>query len=248
MRDDLLDAQAAVDWAISDLPILEAKIKAWVDDRPYTIFQDVETQPGKKLYRLRDVKLIPRVISAEAGAIIHSIRSSLDILAVTLAERNGHTAPKDTYFPICENLDAFMDKRRGMEKIKRLSKADTCIIENLKPYKGGNDTLHALHNLDSTRKHRRLLAAFAVPRRSVVMTFVESTEGVATAPDFISPWPGFKDEAIIASADADAPDYSIGYSLQVRLAEPGFASTEPVVATLRDFASAAYAIISLFDT
>jgi hypothetical protein len=35
-------------------------------------------------------------INAEAGAIINMIRSSLDILAVTLAERNGHVGPKDS--------------------------------------------------------------------------------------------------------------------------------------------------------
>lgn len=235
---------------MSDLSVLEAKIKAWIDDTPYTIFQDVDSEPGRKLYRLRDVKFMPRIINAEVGAIIHSIRSSLDILTVVLAERNGHKDPKDTYFPICKSLAHFIDRKPGggMKKIRRLSSADILVIGNLKPYKGGNDTLYAIHNLDSTRKHRRLLAAFAVPRRSISTTWTDGPGPPREALSWVSPWPGFKDDAIIASTDADTPDYSINYSLQIGLAEPDLVSTESAIATLRDFANAACAIIKLFDT
>ena len=77
MRPDLLPAQAAIDWAVSDLPNLRSRLNTWGNDSPYTLFGDVDTQPGKKIIRLRNVKPIPLIATAEAGIIIHSIRSSL---------------------------------------------------------------------------------------------------------------------------------------------------------------------------
>ena len=58
MRDDLLDALAAIDWAISDLPILEERLFAWWNNNPYRLFGDLNSQPGKKVIRLCDVKPI----------------------------------------------------------------------------------------------------------------------------------------------------------------------------------------------
>ena len=76
MRDDLLDAQAAIDWAMSDLPILQRKIDRWIEDKPYQLVGDLDPRSDKRLIRFRDVKLPPDIISAEAGVILHSIRSS----------------------------------------------------------------------------------------------------------------------------------------------------------------------------
>ncbi|MFZ0694949.1 MAG: hypothetical protein WAN51_12530, partial [Alphaproteobacteria bacterium] len=189
MRGDLLDAYAAIDWAVSDLPILESKINGWLNDSPYTLFGDLESQPGKKILRLRNVKAIPAIINAEAGVIIHSIRSSLDILAVALAERNGATDPKDVYFPVSASHAAFLDTGRGggMKKIKRLSVADCAVIENLKPYKGGNNYLFALHDVDVTRKHRRLVSVFRAPS-AILVSYEAGRQGVK----FVPVWNGFK--------------------------------------------------------
>src|SRR5262245_54788154 len=122
MRDDLLDAQAAVDWAIAQLDILSERIARWIDGRPYTVTGDKDPQSGEDVWDIREADPIPRLINAEAGAIINSIRSSLDLLANKLAERNGHIGKKDVYFPICLVPAEFQS--RGRKKIKRLSATD----------------------------------------------------------------------------------------------------------------------------
>ena len=92
------------------------------------------------------------------------IRSSLDILAVTLAERNGHIAPKDVYFPIANCVLDFIDPVHGaIKKIARLSDIDRRAIEKLKPYQGGDDMLFSLHQLDLIRKHRKLIGTAMTP-------------------------------------------------------------------------------------
>lgn len=243
MRDDLLDAQAVIDWAVSDLPILQGKIDRWRRDAPYQLVGDVNTEPGKKLIRLTNVKLPSDIISAEAGIIVHAIRSSLDLLAVALAERNGAVDPTDVYFPIWKDAAAFNDpKDRTAQKIKRLSVADQAAIKNRKPYEGGNNYIAALHKLDLTRKHRRLIGAFVAP--SAILISGEATrQGVTFEPR----WQGFQDDAVVAVGPAHASESHITLDPGVRFAQPGIVSRKPLVEVLDDFVSLARSIITMFD-
>jgi hypothetical protein len=141
MKDDLLDAKAAIDWAVAQIPVLVKRVGAWRQDRPYTVAIDTNSEPGKKLYRLANIKRLDPVINAEAGAIIHSLRSSLDLLACALATRNGHPNSTSTYFPIWKSNAAFLaapsrHTNPVLEKIKRLSQIDQVIVKDLKPYPG----------------------------------------------------------------------------------------------------------------
>jgi len=99
MRDDLLDARAVIDWAMSDLPILQKKIDGWRNDEPFTLVGDLNSQPGKKLIRLQNVKPIPAIISAEAGIIVHAIRSSLDFLVVAPGRAQWRSRSKRCLLP-----------------------------------------------------------------------------------------------------------------------------------------------------
>lgn len=243
MRDDLLDAEAAIDWAVSDLPIFQQRINAWLGDKPYTLFRDFDSDATKQIIRLRNVKPIPRPLNAEAGIIIHSIRSSLDILTVALAERNGVVAPKDVYFPVWNDVAAFNDPRNPtIKKIKRLSVADQLAIKNLKPYAGGDDLLFALHKLDLTRKHKRLLTAHPVPKMIAV-----SPSSLKQGLQFVPAWNGFKEDAILAITGRDATDSNIDMTFDVRIADSGPITNKGVVAALLDFANLAYKIIRVFD-
>lgn len=109
MCGDLSDAKAAVDWAVTQLPILVKRIGAWRQNKPYAVRIDTVSDPGRKLYRLTGIRALDPIINAEAGVIIHSIRSSLDLLACTLAARNGFSESKRTYFPIWKTEADFFD-------------------------------------------------------------------------------------------------------------------------------------------
>lgn len=247
MRDDLLDAKAAIDWAVAQLPVLEDRIESWRRNEPCTIRIDTDSEPGKKLYRFANIKPIDPMINAEAGAIIHSIRSSLDLLACTLAERNGHPDSTDTYFPIWKSKEAF-DAPAGREgnpvlrHIKRLSEVDQVAIKKLKPYPGENDLLVALHELDKTRKHRRLLNAFQFPR------------GIGVAPRdgrsvtwHVGQWCGFNEESVLIWTDATASDCDVRIGVFVAMDEAGPLHGENFTATIRKFAGLAEQIVCLFD-
>lgn len=242
MRDDLLDAEAAINWAIAQQAILAERVIKWKRDRPYTIRIDTDSEPGQKLYRLTEVKPLDPLINAEAGAIIHNLRSSLDLLACTLAARNGFRESKSTHFPIWKSEADFLSpKSRAIEKIKRLSQIDQDIIKDLRPYPGGNDLLCALHDLDLTRKHRRLLDLFVRPRG---MRFEPSIAGPLTIRDWQG---GLNEEAVLVTTSAIEPDGDITIGLYITVDETSAPYGKDFAGTIRDFARLAMEIIRLFD-
>jgi len=99
-----------------------------------------------------------------------------------------------------------------------------------------------LHELDLTRKHRRLVTVFGA---SEAMIFNNNTSGR----DFqISPARnGFQDNSIIATGAIHASERNLTLKLQICFAEPFIISTKPLTETIYDFASMARSIIELFD-
>lgn len=98
-----------------------------------------------------------------AGDIVHNLRSALDHLAQQLVAVGMACAPiipltpielRQIEFPIAETVEKYeADKAR---KIKGMLPEAIEVIDRLKPYKGGNDALWRIHELDNIDKHRAL--------------------------------------------------------------------------------------------
>jgi hypothetical protein len=239
MRDDLRDAQTAVDWAVEQMPKLQRRITDWADS--YATRMAVEN--GKKAYYVT-ANPVPAIINAETGSVINSIRSSLDLLASALATRSGHPGSRQVYFPICKSLADFQNtKSGGKAKIKHLSAADQAVIESLRPYKGGDDLLFALHELDIMRKHRRLVGVQHFPRGVGVYPM----DGTAAAVEFNRNWKDFGDAIPIAWTDIAAADCKVELGgVYVAINEPGAVEGQQVVVVLPKFVNLVTSIIARF--
>jgi hypothetical protein len=245
MRDDLLDSQACVDWAVAQLDILRKRVADWINSRPYIVIGKEKPQSVEKTWHVEEVEPIPRIINAEVGAIINSVRSGLDVLVNSLAVRHGYTGKKDAYFPICLTFDEFhVGKHSGRKKIKRLSPAHQAAIELLQPYHGGDiqTLLWALHNLDIERKHRSLLQTHSSPHGIGVYRYG------SLPPEFdkiVRKQP--LDHGYVLPRGPTDPDYRIQIRIEVSLSHISFLTTYSVDAALSQLAGAAEAVINLFD-
>jgi hypothetical protein len=239
--DDLLEPRASVDWAVAQLETLAGRIKAWEEKRPYELVTYFDAERGKYAFKYAVGNPLPLLINAEAGAIINSIRSSLDILAVALAKRHGAANVKDVSFPVSASASVFAHS--GVKSINRLSAQDRAVIEGLAPYKGGNDALHALHQMDITRKHRRLLT---VHSDNIHFGLSGSALG-AVWPYELPADERPEDKTILVWVDANPADCKAELAVEVTLARTEPLQPEPVVPALREFADLAYGIIDLFD-
>ena len=182
VRDDLADAFASVDWAASRFLPFTRQIAGWLDQNvgiptvkplPADVPNDVVVVGIKEP--------LPLLFNVEVGAYINAMRSALDLLATSLAHRFGMPNPDKASFPIVDSRENFLaGKFQAKKFFNGLPDAECKIIELLKPYKGGNQLLWALHDLDNKRKHRRLLDVTVHPR-----TF--SIWGAGKVDDYFTP-------------------------------------------------------------
>jgi hypothetical protein len=92
---------------------------------------------------------IPTDFNVTVGAILHSLRTPLDQMLSTIAVEAGDT-PRQVAFPFGRTCDEF---KLALSKQKKLPADARKLIETVKPWKGGNNLLYALHVLNNSDKH-----------------------------------------------------------------------------------------------
>jgi hypothetical protein len=253
---DLTSARAKLDWANAQIAVLDVEILAFLDREPYRVrekakphFQRVPNAAQLDLFekgRFFEIFLtedIPASVKASVGMIIQAQRDSLDHLAHALAKKNGAVEPTDVYFTISDSESGFADPR-AQRKLRRLSESDRNIIKTLKPYKGGNDLLYALHWLNNKSKHRDLCALATAPKSfglrggddapTYIRRILLLPRGNTLCPN----------EQIVC-VDATG-DLNLYLSATIAFREIGHAQDQPTVEMLREFSRLTASIIDLF--
>jgi hypothetical protein len=250
MRDDLLHAQASVDWTKTNLPLFKTRLDAWLRKNVDVAIREQPPDVPNDVVVIATKESFPLAFQVEAGAYLNVIRSSLDILSSALANRHCQALIDDAYFPIAGSRAIFLAGKgyKGDKFVQALPAKERGIIESLKPYRGpdGNRLLCALHDLDIVRKHARLLEAGIAPRTFMVSGWGNtikaftpvSTGWVSTGPD----------EAVIgllAKSAAEKPHFKV--TPQVSFTETAYLPRREVITALNEFADLAKEIIRDFD-
>jgi hypothetical protein len=89
MRADLLEAQACVDWPMSQLGDLNKRLEEWLARGVTIELKELPPPAESNLIVATENELLPLHFQAEVGAYINSIRSSLDVLAMVLVNRHN---------------------------------------------------------------------------------------------------------------------------------------------------------------
>lgn len=246
MRLDLLEASESVNWAASNFPSFQERLNSWRDTNVYVRIEELPADQPHDLLVADTREFLPFAFNVEAGAYINTIRSSLDLLAVAIAKRNGITGKELNliYFPVARDQVAFnAGDYKGKEFVKRISASERAIIEFVKPYKGGNELLWSLHDLDIMRKHKRLLEVDANPAKFNITgwgldkNFTSISTGWAQSPG----------KTILGLVKKGFTDYQVQYSSFICINEPGALARKPVIVALHSLAGMANAIIARFD-
>jgi hypothetical protein len=243
MRADLLEAQASVDWVWDRLSALAERVEEWLQTNVVIEVRDVPPPATHNPIVAVEKEILPVAFSVEVGAYINTIRSSLDILAMTLVRRHGLSIKEDrVYFPIADSKGALL-KNGGAPLLQQLPADDRGRLLALNPYREGNPALWALHRLDIVRKHRRLLD---VQIRPIHL----SMQGALQPGDF-EPLHGEPFQAgvetVIGLIRKGVPTPTMQSRFYVAINEPDTIQRRPVSAALIYLAEAASTAIKLFD-
>jgi len=172
MRDDLLDAEASIDWAVAQLPLVQQGFTAWQNTRPYDFTVEDDPKTGNKLVLAIERTPLPLILNVQAVAVIHFLRSSLDLIAAALAKRNGVVPGRNTHFPIYRDAAAASHPDRGLDSAKCkqwLSDSERAAMKALMPYGGGDPDIWPMSELDILSKHERLVRAAVNPMGSMLL-------------------------------------------------------------------------------
>lgn len=152
-----MNAIRKIDRAKQHLNELQRELKTFFNSHPYRIGTKRDAQTKRLIYYVIEVKDTPDKLSLISGDIIQNLRSALDHLAYELfvKETSGKVSGRHIYFPIEKDAETY--KREKGRKTKGISKEAVALIDNLKPYKGGNDILWRIHELNNLDKHRLLV-------------------------------------------------------------------------------------------
>jgi hypothetical protein len=102
-----------------------------------------------------DLPILPFDAIAAAGDTVHNLRSSLDHLACQLViVGSGKEPTRRVEFPIAKDSETYESEKA--KKVEGMADLAIKQIDGLKPYKGGNNALWRIHELDNIDKHRSL--------------------------------------------------------------------------------------------
>jgi hypothetical protein len=143
-----------IDRAKKHLSELDAEV-ASIRGQRQTVVEKVEHDMG--MHRFVDLDIGPFNVLATAGDVVQNLRSALDHLAYQLAKVGNPEIEPSHYlsFPVCRSAEIY--EKTKDQKLAGVRKEAIAAIDALKPYKGGNEKLWALHNLNNTDKHRLIL-------------------------------------------------------------------------------------------
>lgn len=150
-NDRIILIRVKIERAKKNLENLEREIIAFGNKT----FQAVTTDPNTKTRKLGEHRIIDFDFLAASGDVVHNLRSALDHLANQLVwVGSGEEPSRRVEFPIAK--DAATYERDKARKVEGMCPKAIKAIDALKPYKGGNDALWRIHELDNIDKHRAL--------------------------------------------------------------------------------------------
>jgi hypothetical protein len=140
---------------------LEFELGTFLKGNPYEVGTKRDPATRRLIYYVIGVEEVPERISLIAADVLQNLSSALDHLAYALllvgtGGQPGNQA-KRVFFPIED--DATKYAAESPRKLKGMSPNAITAIDGLKPYKGGNDQLWQMNQLNRIGKHRFIVMA-----------------------------------------------------------------------------------------
>jgi hypothetical protein len=156
--DRLILVRVKVQRAKKHLLDLEAEVITFRDKKIYGVRTDADLTSGKfsaPVNALRAFRKLSFSAVSAAGDVVQNLRTALDYLANQLVwVGSGEPPSRRVEFPIAKDAATYEGEKA--RKVEGMCPKAVKAIDALKPYKGGNDLLWKIHELNNIDKHRAL--------------------------------------------------------------------------------------------
>jgi hypothetical protein len=252
----MADFHLKIEWAYKHVDDLHAALQTFIDSEPYTISEKCDPQNGERVYYAARVAPVPPAILLIAGDILQNLRTALDYLICHLVRIKVGTTTTGNGFPIFENVPETKQEQASFaRKVEGLWKEPLDVIDRIGPYKGRNNDLWRLHELNIRDKHRLLLTAGAAVWQFNLGQHLRATDRatglLANATDW---WVGRKWPLLVEEGQqlfVDPPDAKVNkdiqFTFQVALNESGVCEGEPLIMVVRQSLNLVRKIVTEFE-
>jgi hypothetical protein len=259
MSHPLAEARLKVQHALSLVEVLNQITKSDSPSGFVTIAARVNAETQRPEYYIAEVRDVPR-FALVVGDIVHNLRSALDHIAYRVALLHDpcltESQLRRVQFPVGDDSEHF-------ERIKRMgivgfAPTSIALLDEVRPFKGGNDALWRLHRLDITDKHRALLTVvmtmnsfdFAqTPRLPPEMGVPEELLSKLSAKFTLKePVPAKAGEVLFIDAPNAGLKNGLGFEFEVMLSEPQVCGAQRIKEALFEMGRAVEAAIAIFDS
>jgi hypothetical protein len=256
MADRLLGVRLKIERAKQHVVDLDVALRAFYESSPYKVGAKRDPQTRKLVYYVTSVEATPATISLIAGDALQNLRSALDQLAWQLVEANRGTPGRQTSYPVYKGANEYMAGRQA--KVQGMSQAAVDLIDATKPYKGGNDALWMLNELNNIDKHRLLLTVGArygsvnvgadlqreMQRLWGSKQILPAMDIYLTPENRLCPLKA-GDELYTTAPDAEVNE-KMDFRFEVALSEPQVAEGEPLLETLHQLVQLVEGVVAQF--
>jgi hypothetical protein len=138
---------------------LQAVLDAFLKTNFYRLGIDKNLNDGKNVLTFELIGTLPSDVPLIIGDAIHNLHTALDLVIWEIESRIGKP-DRSTKFPFYQTRSELVGAiENGNLKTAEISRV---IIDDIKPYRGGNDLLYGLHDLDITDKHKLLIPIVSI--------------------------------------------------------------------------------------
>ena len=126
---------------------LQRRVDGFMRRRPYSIFIDRDPATGHHVIRAHVTEEPPIWWGAIAGDAVHNLRSALDLMISQLILANGALPDALSGFPIAGSAAEYEELRPL--RLRGVAPEIAGRVDALRPYRGGNDLLWRMQQLDT---------------------------------------------------------------------------------------------------
>lgn len=238
---------------------LERVLKEYLASNPFHVAARVDPATRRPHYFVSAVRPVPDELRLIAGDAIQNLMSCLDHLAYQLVAGDAGGAPPNPrwiYFPIGDDNESYHQKKAG--KLAGASDQTIAAIDEVRPYRGGNDALWQLYRLNNIEKHRLLFAVGAqaagihlgqlLAHQIGISMGAEAAALVEQMESYLMPadkgYPLRPDFGLYVGAPDEPINPRLQFRFSVVLQEPGVADGEPITDLLRKLEAAVQATVT----
>lgn len=241
---DFREPRLKVKRANQHITDLNREILAYSRKEPYRVIVDRDSEPGQQLLRVVQRFPMPAEWPLILGDAVHNLRSALDIMACDVMRYHGYGV-SSVHFPFAERAED-LETEILRRTVHRARPEVVNLFYQLKPYKGGDRLLRAIHDLDVRDKHKLITPVVHMPGVTGVQVLrpdgshlLHSAKGAKFLID--------SEEKVLLRAPLGFKfQYDRKATIEIRFGEGPF-SPHPIIPTLHQMSQLASQVILKFE-